>query len=273
MKAPKKRKIPKAKRSQHLKRSSQIISDVSNMPIMKHANNIIPNILAEWHYLEMDYSFEQCHKVLDKFYADYQLEDRKTTFLPESITCKAYNYSELFIALKMQQVTCRDWKIKVTGSFYNKVTTKFADIDYEIELNDLSFCELFMGMPIKIDRGLGIKSRWKGLEAEIQSYFEEKGYSAKKNWYRGNTQANIIGKCKFVSIDMFDEFMHLREFIDNDEIEEFFEMADKDSLEKGRVDEKMQPIDSSLLSIPCDLIKRFKQSRTAKKRNFAPQAA
>lgn len=260
MKSPKKRKIPKSQRSQYLKRQANISMNLQSLPIMKAAAQTTLDVLATPMDLEMEYSIEQSHKMMNAFLEKHDLKHVRNAFIPESVICKAHNYGELIIALKFQQVVCTEWTIEATGTFFNTVSEEFEDVDYKINLKDASYIEVFMGMPIKIDRGAGIKTRWRGLEDELKRHFDEKGFTAENNWYRGNTNVKFVGKCYFNNINFYEEFMHLREIIEKGNIEKFFETLDQDSIEKGRVDEKMQPKNSEALSIPDNLVSYFKKN-------------
>lgn len=250
MKSPKKRKIPKAKRSQHLNRSHSAIQDLHSLPIMRVAKQTELDVLSKSLDLEMEFSIEESHKKMDEFLNKHGFGPHDSAFMPESVMCKAHNYGELMIALKMQQIECEDWKVEVTGNFFNVETNQFEDVPYSIDLNRVSYIEIYKGMPIPIDRGHGVKTRWRGLETEIQKHFDEKGFTTEKGWYRGNTNAKFTGKCRFINIELYEEFMFIRKVIDKGNIEKFFEALDQDSLETGRVDDRMQPTSAAVLSIP-----------------------
>ena len=252
MKSPKKRKIPKAKRSQHLKRIPSHAQDLHALPIMRIAKQTELDVLSQTLDLEMEYSIEENHKQLDQFFSEYGFTRLERVFIPESVICKAHNYGELIIALKMQQVDCSDWKVEVTGNFYNTVTEAFEDVPYSKELNGVSYIEIYKGMPIKIERGHGVKTRWRGLEDELKRHFDDKGYTKDKGWYRGNTIVKFTGQCRFKNIELYEEFMFMRDVISKGNIEKFFEALDQDSIETGRVNEKMQPINANevRVSIP-----------------------
>lgn len=250
MKSPKKRKIPKAKRSQHLKRLPSQAHDLHALPIMRIAKQTELDVLSKSLDLEMEYSIEESHKQIDQFFHTHGFTPKDSVFLPESVICKAHNYGELIIALKMQQVECEDWKVEATGSFFNVETNQFEDVEYSIDLNGVSYIEIYKGMPISIDRGHGIKTRWRGLETEIKKHFDEKGYTTDKGWYRGNTTAKFVGKCRFKNIELYEEFMFIREVLAKGNIDKFFEALDQDSIETGRVNEKMQPLNTHEVSIP-----------------------
>lgn len=259
MKAPKKRNIPKAKRSQHLKRRASIAQELDMLPIMRIASKTTQEVLATPVDLEMEYSIEQSHKIMGDFLASNGLAHSPDVFIPESVVCKAHNYGELIIGLKMKQVYCTDWHIEVVGTFYNTKTEQFKDVLYKKTLNGVSYIEVFMGMPIKIDRGNGIKTRWQGLEKELKDHFDSKGFTSDAKWYRGNTNAKFIGKCFFNDIESYEEFKHLQKILNDGDIEAFFEAADQDAIKTGRVDEKMQPKNKNLTSMPTNLLAHFKK--------------
>lgn len=256
MQKPKKRKVPQSKKTR-LKKLGNIAYGNPMQALYKTHQQQDLAILNKIYEFEMTYCIEESKKVIDAFFIEngYQI-NQKSIFVPEKTVLKAYNYSDLMIGLKMQQFDCEDWDLSVETHFYNLETHEQKTVPYFVSLNGIGYFEIYQELKIKVDRGAGIKTRWRGFEKELEKTYAEANV---EGFSKVRTEIHLVGKCKFKHIDAYEEFKYLQDLRDNGTIEEMFEKMYQDAVEQGYLDEKLQPLKHENTGLPMSVIRNYRE--------------
>lgn len=144
-------------------------------------SQIVGRKAQQTHHLWMNYNNDVVDQITAKWLESNPGHDVPTKLLYPHME------GDLVIAIKHRLISLeQDWTIKMK-LFIRKLGE--ADIE-EIELNvDLPRCHLSevksSESDIKIDRGHGLKTRWKGLDQEIHDAIkplEDEGYICEQTW-------------------------------------------------------------------------------------------
>jgi len=207
--------------------------------------------------LESTYCIEDSEKIINSFFLENGFQiNQKGIFVPEKTILKAHNYSDLIIGLKMQQVECEDWELSVETYFYNLETHEHKAIPFTISLRGIGYFEIYQELKIKVDRGAGIKTRWQGLEKELQKAYKEENL---EGFTKARTEVHLVGQCKFRHIDAYEEFKYLQDLRDNGTIEEMLDKMYLDAIEQGHLDEKLQPLKHENTGLPMNVIRNYRE--------------
>lgn len=95
------------------------------------------------------------------------------------------------------------WHIGIDSHFYNLDKESLETIPFSVELPQMSHADLMGGCEVKVNRGSGIKTRWKGLQSEMLDHWKsigiEDGYDLIKS------QVYIKAHAKFKNLQMLKE--------------------------------------------------------------------
>lgn len=254
---PKKRKLPQAKKTRKNKSAQMVRRSSPLQAIFNFQSNKDAAILDKVHSFEMAFSMEESKKVIDSYFTEHGYSiNQQGVFVPESVVLKAYGYSDLIIALKMQQVDCTDWSLSVDTHFYNLDTDEMRTIPFHAELSGLGYFEIYQEMPIQVSRGAGVKTRWRGLEAELNRAYKDHGVDG---FSKVRTDVHIVGSGKFLNIDLYEEFMYLKGVRDLGKIEELFLSMNRDAVEHDILDHNLQPIKHDVTGLPVNVIRNYRK--------------
>lgn len=261
MQKPKKRKIPQSKKTR-LNKLQKVMYGNPMQAIYKSHQAQESATLNEVHNFEMAFCMEESKKVINEFFIEngYQI-NQKGIFVPESIVLKAHNYSDLIIGLKMQQITCEDWDLTIETYFFNLKTHEQITVPYFVSLSGIGYFEIYQELKIKVDRGAGIKTRWCGLEKELNKAYGE--YNL-EGFDKIRTEIHIAGQCKFLNIELYEEFKYLQDARDKCEIEELFAKMYSDAVEQGLLDKKLQPLNHDVTGLPINIIRDYRKKNKVK---------
>ena len=116
---------------------------------------------------EMEFVIEEVNDKLNQ-YPD-------GVYIPEHIVCDTYGNQDLIIALKMSLIADpQSWHVHIDSHFHNLETDDMLTIPFEQVLPAMTFAEFMNGGPHHIERGAGIKTRWKGCQDEMIKNWESK---------------------------------------------------------------------------------------------------
>lgn len=222
------------------------------------------NLLRQPYKLDMVFSFEKSQDMMNQFFINHGFEiNQAGIFLPESVVINAYNQGDLIIALKMQQVKCENWLVGVDTHCYNYDTGEVVTIPFQAKIEGMNYIEIFSPMPAMVNRGAGIKTRWKGLEDELNDAYAEYG---DRGFTVIRTEMKFIGECYFLSQSLYEEFIFMRNAKElpakgGDEkgnlLDFVFKTLTADLIKKGILDKNLQPINKNETSIPVNVLDYF----------------
>ena len=144
-------------------------------------SNLVGRNANKIHHLWMSYDNDVVEKITDEWLKENEKEDVPTKLLYPHIN------GDLIIAIKHRLISLeQDWTIKMT--FYIR---KLGECEIEEVEIDFQFPRCHMQeiksheSDIKIDRGAGIKTRWKGLDKEVEQALKplaDEGYVCESTW-------------------------------------------------------------------------------------------
>lgn len=236
------------------KRKKPIFNSDFGMTAINRSREIAQQeILNKVYPLSVEFDSVEGQKIINQFYSDFGFSSGQDgIFVPEYVVLKAHNYGDLIIAIKMQQArSVKQWAIEVESYLYNPDTDEFRIIHYEKELNGCDYHEIFYDLPIKIDRGLGIKTRWTGLEAEIDKDYDNYDLDG---FYLSSRRYYIVGGFKFLTINLYNEFRFLQRLREQNRLEEALSLIMDDLVKSGMVNHSMQPTYGSNTVLPVNML-------------------
>ncbi|WP_151825592.1 hypothetical protein [Acinetobacter ursingii] len=161
---------------------------------------------------EMQFEIEDINRKLDN-YALQNGWNRENEYCPEWVVIDAYDQQDLIIALKMTQLkTPEYWEIGIDAHFYNEEKHDVYTIPFYIELPEMSHPNLMAGCDVRVNRGNGLKTRWKGIQTELDDHWQAIGIP--EGYVLVKSQAHFKAQAKFLNYQMYTEhnyFLHLRD--------------------------------------------------------------
>ena len=155
---------------------------------------------------DMQFNIEDVNLAIDLYRDINGLDD--DAYCPEWLVIETYEQQDLIIAMKMSQIKDPEyWEVAIASHFYNAELNDVKTIDFYIELPEMSHADIMNGCALKVNRGAGIKTRWKGLQQEmIDNWHTETmpdGYELLKS------QVYLKAKARFHNVKMLNEHNYL----------------------------------------------------------------
>lgn len=151
---------------------------------------------------DMTFCIEDVNRKIDAYREANVLAD--DAYCPEWLVIETYEQQDLIIALKMSHVKNPEyWEIAIASHFINEAATDVKTIDFYVELPEMSHAELMNGCEVKVNRGAGIKTRWKGLQDEMIKNWETE--TMPDNYSLVESQVLIKAQARFHDIKMYNE--------------------------------------------------------------------
>jgi hypothetical protein len=151
---------------------------------------------------DMTFCIEDVNRKIDAYREANVLAD--DAYCPEWLVIETYEQQDLIIALKMSQVKNPEyWEIAIASHFINEDATDVKTIDFYVELPEMSHAELMNGCEVKVNRGAGIKTRWKGLQDEMIKNWETE--TMPDDYSLVESQVLIKAQARFHDIKMYNE--------------------------------------------------------------------
>ena len=176
------------------------------IPLAQKQERALKAKLAQIYEFEMEFVIEDINKKLDAWRSETNASEDE--YCPEWLVIDAYKQQDLIIALKMTQIQDPEyWSVGIDSHFFNAETEDVYTIPFSIELPQMGHAELMNGCDVKVNRGVGLKTRWKGLQAEMISNWESDdipdGYELVQS------QVYIKAHAKFRDARMFAEHEYM----------------------------------------------------------------
>ena len=156
------------------------------------------------HFYEFDMTFciEDVNYQINQWHDANHMPD--DAYCPEWLVIDTYQQQDLIIALKMQQVQSPEyWEIAIASHFINADATDVHTINFYIELPTMSHEQLMSGCEVKVNRGAGIKTRWKGLQDEMIDHWKNEGCPDGYELVKSETM--LKAQAKFKNAQMLNE--------------------------------------------------------------------
>lgn len=279
---PKARKLTKAQRSRGPNHAMEVVAKFEKQQELAAQARIqeeqarIQAILDTPHTFSMEFILERVKEKLQAFHDQHGLTldtQDKGIFIPESVVIDAYNQDDLIIALKLQQVTCMDWLVGVDTHLYNRETDEVLTVPFQVRLDGLTYLEVNHGAKVSVERKGGFKTRWKGLEKELNNHYKEYDDHDLTGFKIVQTQIKIVGDCHFINYSMYKENLFLRGLRSEGVLIQFLEDLTKTQVKSGELDYQLQPIDKEKTAIPVGafaaLVEEAKLQNTHTRKSIA----
>ncbi|MFT0696441.1 hypothetical protein ACDX34_20320 [Acinetobacter bereziniae] len=177
----------------------------------------------------MSFCVDEVNQVVEEYRVEADLKDAEMT--PEHIAYSVY-HGDLIICLKNILIPLeQEWHLGVDSHYYNIETDQVMTVPVQFQMPKMSFNEFKFGSALAVDRGHGLKTRWKGINAELNEIlladvplgFERVRSDAKLTCITGFTDYNCLKEFNFVKKiirkDGLDGIKKLNRFIDQNKLQ------------------------------------------------------
>lgn len=154
--------------------------------------------------LSMSFCIDEVNTVVDQYREEQQLENAEMT--PEHVTYSVY-HGDLIICLKNLLIPLdQEWHLGVDSHYYNPETDEVMTVPVQFQMPKMNFNEFKFGSKLAVDRGHGLKTRWRGINEELNEIlladvpvgFERVRSDAKLTCWTGFTDYNCLKEFNFV---------------------------------------------------------------------------
>lgn len=165
----------------------------------KRVNSLLTEA-SKRHNLSMTFDIDHVNESVDKWRKDNLLVDGEPT--PAKVAYEAYK-GDLIIALKYHLIPLvQEWRFGVDSYFYNYETDEVISRPAQFILPEMSFQEFRHGNDCYVDRGDGLKTRWKGVGDELDLIIAD----VPKGFKRIKSEAMLSVTTKFNSVEDYAYF-------------------------------------------------------------------
>ena len=154
--------------------------------------------------LSMSFCIDEVNTVVDQYREEQQLENAEMT--PEHVAYSVY-HGDLIICLKNLLIPLdQEWHLGVDSHYYNPETDEVMTVPVQFQMPKMNFNEFKFGSKLAVDRGHGLKTRWRGINEELNEIlladvpvgFERVRSDAKLTCWTGFTDYNCLKEFNFV---------------------------------------------------------------------------
>ncbi len=117
--------------------------------------------------LSMTFCVDEVNTVIDEYREKSGLKDAELT--PEHIAYSVYQ-GDLIICLKNILIPLeQEWMLGVDSHYYNAQTDEVMTVPVQFQMPKMNFNDFKFGSSLAVDRGHGLKTRWKGINEELNA--------------------------------------------------------------------------------------------------------
>ncbi|MBB4835439.1 hypothetical protein [Acinetobacter schindleri] len=154
--------------------------------------------------LSMTFCIDEVNSVVDEYREEQALEDEEMT--PEHVAYSVY-HGDLIICLKNLLIPLdQEWHLGVDSHYYNPETDEVMTVPVQFQMPKMNFNEFKFGSKLSVDRGHGLKTRWRGINEELNEIlladvpvgFNRVRSDAKLSCLTGFTDYNCLKEFNFV---------------------------------------------------------------------------
>lgn len=154
--------------------------------------------------LSMTFCIDEVNSVVDEYREEQALADEEMT--PEHVAYSVY-HGDLIICLKNLLIPLdQEWHLGVDSHYYNPETDEVMTVPVQFQMPKMNFNEFKFGSKLSVDRGHGLKTRWRGINEELNEIlladvpvgFNRVRSDAKLSCLTGFTDYNCLKEFNFV---------------------------------------------------------------------------
>lgn len=169
------------------------------VPLVQKQEKALRSKMGQTYEFDMQFVIEEVNEKIEAWRTENDMPE--DAYCPEWLVIQTYEQQDLIIALKMQQLQSPTyWEVGIDGHFWNAEKEDVYTIPFYIELPEMNHEQLMNGCDVKINRGAGIKTRWKGLQTEMLDHWHEVGCPDGYDLIK--SQAYLKAQAKFKSPQM-----------------------------------------------------------------------
>lgn len=132
--------------------------------------NLYKSNASQLHTLEMTFNIDEVNESIDAWRAENDLADKELT--PKHVVYDVY-HGDLIICLKNLLIPLeQEWFLGVDSHYYNAETDEVITVPTQFSMPKMSFEDFRFGSELSVDRGYGLKTRWKGINKELSDILE-----------------------------------------------------------------------------------------------------
>ncbi|MFW1927060.1 hypothetical protein [Acinetobacter ursingii] len=160
--------------------------------------------------LSMSFCIDEVNSVIDTYRTETGLQDAEQT--PEHVAYSVY-HGDLIICLKNILIPLdQEWHLSVDSHYYNAETDDDMTVSVEFEMEKMPFNEFKFGSKLKVDRGHGLKTRWKGINDELNDLLLAE---VPEGYERVRSDAKLTCVTGFTNYECLKEFNFVKKVIRN----------------------------------------------------------
>lgn len=160
--------------------------------------------------LSMEFCVDEVNSVIDTYRAETGLQDAEQT--PEHVAYSVY-HGDLIICLKNILIPLeQEWHLEVDSYYLNQETEDDMTVSVEFEMEKMPFNEFKFGSKLKVDRGHGLKTRWKGINEELNDLLLAE---VPEGYERVRSDAKLTCVTGFTNYECLKEFNFVKKVIRN----------------------------------------------------------
>lgn len=224
----KKRKYNPNKRTpaqvQYLQRQAAIRRAMTQMQEVEQQK--FEQIQQDGLVLEMEYVAHHARQYIDQkkieepeLFNGLIAEKSTTEIVPYHVGLGSYGWQDLAIPLILDQIKECEWYIAVNIHLMDihSDSSEMITVSYEQVVPEMHHIEVWQGKAdAKVDLGAGLKRvGWKGLRQELSDAIDARG-DIPENYSIEYMQIFVRAAVKFKTLDLYREFLAVREWIEQD---------------------------------------------------------
>lgn len=164
--------------------------------------------------LSMTFCIDEVNTTIDKYREETGLQDAEAT--PEHVAYSVY-HGDLIICLKNLLIPLeQEWQFGIDSHYYNAETDDVMTVPVQFQMPKMSFKDFRFGSSLPVDRGHGLKTRWKGIGKEIDEVLMA---DAPEGYIRVRSDAKLTCVTGFTNYECLKEFNFVKKVIRNSGLE------------------------------------------------------
>lgn len=154
--------------------------------------------------LSMTFLVDEVNDVVEQYREEHNLENAEAT--PEHVAYSVY-HGDLIICLKNILIPLdQEWLLGIDSHYYNTETDEVMTVPVQFQMPKMPFNEFKFGSKLAVDRGHGLKTRWRGINEELNEIlltdvpvgFTRVRSDAKLSCFTGFTDYSCLKEFNFI---------------------------------------------------------------------------
>ena len=154
--------------------------------------------------LSMTFLVDEVNDVVEQYREEHNLENAEAT--PEHVAYSVY-HGDLIICLKNILIPLdQEWLLGIDSHYYNAETDEVMTVPVQFQMPKMPFNEFKFGSKLAVDRGHGLKTRWRGINEELNEIlltdvpvgFTRVRSDAKLSCFTGFTDYSCLKEFNFI---------------------------------------------------------------------------